>query len=146
MYFQIFVVIIICICICIYYNSNKINLGDTNEGFSNKIKNFKKNKNNFKNIKSRGKGEKFKDTDREDFYNVSENTMVGSLTENYKKVNYDKLIKNNDRASMSSFKNRIYNYYKRFDNENFTRESKSVIDSLGKWKYFKKELFNIFET
>lgn len=164
MYFKLGIFLVLLICFIIYYksnkvNSNKINSSDINEGFSSKIKKFKSSKNKFKNIGSRrSKKEKFENTDKEDFYNLEATSIIANIGNNIKNnsnnsknnisenLNYNNLIKGNNNISMSSAKNKIYNYYKRFDDEKFTRKTKSVIDSFSKWRHFKDELYYIFQN
>lgn len=141
MYKELLWVFLLLLLVYVVYNSEKVSTESINEGFSNKLRKFKsKKKEKFNNIGKRKKHkEVFKDTTKEDMLNMSSGEASSSHLDAYAKRS------NKNRTSMFGVKNELYDYYKRFNDKVFTRKSKSVIDSLGKWKYYKRELYSIFE-
>ena len=130
-------------------NAYRLILDNIEEGFgSRKLEKFKNTK--------KGNKDYFKGS-RMDIIKQKEKMMDTSsksiasydgISKTINKEDYTNIFnihKKGSKASMSRAKSHLYDYYKKFDGDKFSRKSHSIIDSLGKWKHFKEEFYNIFE-
>ena len=109
----------------------------------------------FKNIK-KGKGNLMKGSmidrikQKEKMMNTSDSSISAfdDITNTVDREDYTNVFnihKKGSKASMGRVQSHLYDYYKKFDGDKFSRKPHSIIDSLGKWKHFKEEFYNIFE-
>lgn len=150
--FIIVLVIITILALAIVFKNNPDKLDPVNndeEGFrSRKLEKFKDarkgNKNYFKGSKMNRIKQKEKMMDTSSNSISAFDGITGTVDrEDY--TNIFNIHKKGSKASMGRVQSHLYDYYKKFDEEKFSRKPHSIIDSLGKWKYFKEEFYNIFE-
>jgi len=70
------------------------------------------------------------------------------IEKNIDKEDYTNIFnihKKGSKASMNRVQSHLYDYYKKFDGDKFNRKPQSIVDSIGKWKHYKEEFYNIFE-
>lgn len=147
----IFLVIITSLALVIVGKNNvdKLSLDNLEEGFkSRKLEKFKDTRKGNKNYYKGTQVDRLKQ--KEKMMDISGSSLFASegITSNIDSKEYTNIFnihKKGSKASMGRAKSHLYDYYRKFDEDKFSRKSHSIIDSLGKWKYFKEEFYNIFE-
>jgi hypothetical protein len=149
----IFLVIITSLFLVIIVKNNldKLDPIKVEEGFkSRKLERFRDSKKVNKNYIKGSRLDRIKH--KEKMMDISSNTNTISafdgITDTIDREDYTNIFnihKKGSKASMGRVKSHLYDYYNKFDDNRFSRKSQSIIDSLGKWKYFKEEFYNIFE-
>jgi len=130
-------------------NSDKLSLDNLEEGFkSRKLEKFKSTKKRNKDYYKGSRVDRIKQ--KEKMMDIVDKPLFASegIQNNVDREDYTNVFnihKKGSKASMSRVQSHLYDYYKKFDEERFKREPQSIIDSLGKWKYFKEEFYNIFK-
>lgn len=150
--FIIVLVIVTILALVIVLKNNPDKLDPSNnidEGFkSRKLERFKDsrkgNKNYFKGSRIDRIKQKAKMMDSSND-SMSAFDGIASTVNREDYTNIFNIHKKGSKASMGRVKSHLYDYYKKFDEDKFSRKPHSIIDSLGKWKHFKEEFYNIFE-
>lgn len=147
----IFLVIIISLTLVIILKNNYDKLGydDMEEGFkSRKLERFRDAKKGHKKYVKGSRIDRLKQKKKMMDTSIKSISAFDDITNTVDKEDYTNIFnihKKGSKASMGRVKSHLYEYYKKFDDNRFSRRPHSIIDSLGKWKHFKEEFYNIFE-